>query len=151
MGSVDAVQRRTAGAVRWTVPCWTSEAQTRELAADQSAPPQARLAWARHLPMSDASAKVPFHVVFGSAPARCAWRRAHRERGVPRPPSRGRGIVVHAWFLPLKSLTSRAAQLAEDCRRHAFNVWNQTFPDGDAESLPFSSGPFPRVSFNRTT
>ena len=40
VGDINAVQRRTPGAVRRTAPSWTSEVQTLELAALQSAPAQ---------------------------------------------------------------------------------------------------------------
>ena len=58
----------------------------------QPAPAQAaRLAWARRLRRLT---PLPWPSPRGlreRAPARCAWRRAHRRRGVPRPLRRPRG------------------------------------------------------------
>ena len=86
------VQRRTRGAERCSAPNSTSEVQTPELAACQSAPAQAaRLAWTRRLRhLSPLPWPIP-RCLRERAPARCAWRRAHRGRGVPRPLRRPRG------------------------------------------------------------
>ena len=60
------VQRRTRGAERCSAPRSTSEVQTPELAACQSAPAQAaRLAWARRFVVCRLC-HGPFHGVFGS-------------------------------------------------------------------------------------
>ena len=73
----------------------------------------------------------PFHGVFGRAPARCAWRRAHRGHGARRPLRRPRGTrrcclrASHAiqlstpFFSSHKSVAARDAHSAEDWRRHA--------------------------------
>ena len=86
------VQRRTRGAERCSAPSSTSEVQTPELAACQSAPAQAvRLAWARRLRrLSPLPWPIPLSLR-ERAPARCAWRRALRGRRVPRPLRRHRG------------------------------------------------------------
>ena len=88
----DAPQRRTRGAERCTAPSSTSEVQTPELPACQSAPAHAaRLAWARRLRRLTL-VPLPWPSPRGLRKrARCAWRRARRENGVPRPPSRHRG------------------------------------------------------------
>ena len=74
-------------------PSWTSEMRMPELAACQSAQVQAvltRQAWALRLRRLTPLPILILQGLRGRAPARSAWRRAHRGRGVPRPPSRHR-------------------------------------------------------------
>ena len=68
----------------------------------------------------------------GGAPARCAWSRARRGRGVPRPQSRHFAevdVTACAQATPTsrprlvlkrnRSMVARDADSADDCRRHA--------------------------------
>ena len=72
--------------MRRSTPSSTSEVQTAELAACQSAPAHAaRLAWARR-PRRLTPLPWPCpQDLLERAPARCAWRRDRRGNGVPRP------------------------------------------------------------------
>ena len=106
------VQRSTRGAERCTVP------------RRRSAMSISSLEWCRLTPLPWSSPRG----LRERAPARCAWRRAHHKRGVPRPPSQHRGNrrrcghasdANHTWFLSQRSVTARAAHSAEDWRRHA--------------------------------
>ena len=118
-GGVNAVQRRTPGAVRCTAPSWTSEVQTPELAACQPAPVQARLAWARRL-----RRLTPLPWPF----PRGLWERA-LARSVSRTTRQWRAarclcnslaeIIVAVCAQLTPSRAPDLAYVAEDCRRHA--------------------------------
>ena len=88
LGGLNAVLRRTPGAVQCTAPSWTSEVRMPELAACQSAQGQAvlaRRAWTRRLCRLT---PVPWPSPWSlpkRAPARRAERRANRGNGVRRP------------------------------------------------------------------
>ena len=83
---VDGFSWPTPGAERCSASSWTSGVQTPEPVACQSG-----LAWARRprrlMPLPRPSPQG----LLERAPARCAWRRPHRGKGVPRPLRRPRG------------------------------------------------------------
>ena len=116
LGGMNAVQRRTPGAVRCTSPSWTSEVLMPELAACQSAqvqPMLARQAWARRLRRL---APPPWSSPKG------LWERA-LVRSVSRtsrlaqttPPSCPNLVLV-------AGMTARDAHSVDDCRRHALFI-----------------------------
>ena len=83
---VDGFSWSPPGAERCSAPSWTSGVRTPELAACQSSQAQAaRLAWARR---PRRLTPLPWPSPRGlreRVPPRCAWQRARRGSGVPRP------------------------------------------------------------------